>query len=148
MRWVIVFILWATSLSALDPNEMLDDPILESRAQNLDDLLRCVKCRSETIASSNADWAKDARGLVREMLMSGATDEEVLDKFVNAYGPVVLMKPSTTGWNVLLWMAAPALLSFALIAAFWLARGQKDGESVLSADESEELRTILVDLEK
>ena len=54
---------------AVEPGEMLDDPALEARAQALDDDLRCVKCRSESIASSNAEWASDARVKVRELLV-------------------------------------------------------------------------------
>ena len=95
---------------AVEPDEMLADPALEARANALDDQIRCVQCRSEAIGSSNADWARDARLVVRELISDGATDSEVLDFFVERYGEVVLMRPRAEGANLILWLAAPGML--------------------------------------
>ena len=95
---------------AVEPSEMLADPVLEARAQALDHELRCVKCRSESIASSGADWARDARVVVRELVGDGATDAEVKAYFVERYGDYVLMTPRASGGNLLLWAAGPLLL--------------------------------------
>lgn len=140
MRYfVIVFCLWGTWAVAVEPNEMLSDPALEARAQHLDTLIRCVKCQSETIASSNADWAKDARLIVREKILGGATDEQVLDTFLNAYGETVLMTPNVQGANILLWLFAPLVL-LATLCGFWIYVTQRRSSS---EELSEEEKRIL-----
>ena len=113
IRAVLLFLLLALPAQAVEPDEMLADPVLEARADALDDELRCVQCRSEAIGSSNADWARDARLMVRELIAGCATDAEVLDFFVERYGEVVLMRPRAEGANLVLWLAAPAMLLLA-----------------------------------
>lgn len=113
-RLVLILMLLASPLWAVEPHEMLDDPALEARAQVLDEMLRCVKCQSEALASSNADWAADARVLLRQLLTDGYSDQEVLDFFVVRYGEYVLMEPQKTGANALLWYAGPIMLLFGL----------------------------------
>ncbi|SOH93567.1 cytochrome c-type biogenesis protein CcmH [Monaibacterium marinum] len=112
---ILIVLLWPLSVQAVQPDEMLADPVLESRAQALDHELRCVLCRSESIASSNADWAADARVIVRELLTDGATDDEVKAFFVARYGDFVLMRPTISGVNIALWLAAPILFLIVLL---------------------------------
>lgn len=137
----------ATANAAVEPDEMLADPALEARAQALDDELRCVRCRSEAISSSNADWARDARMMVRELIADGATDQEVKDFFVARYGEYVLMRPTTQGVNLILWWAGPAILligggvAFAYIRAS--ARKPEAVVGALSTDEQRRLDEIL-----
>ena len=57
--YAVALTLWASAAFALDPSEIMSDPALEARARALDHALRCVKCQSESVASSNADWAVD-----------------------------------------------------------------------------------------
>ncbi|MEM6342146.1 MAG: cytochrome c-type biogenesis protein, partial [Pseudomonadota bacterium] len=95
MRCLIVgvAILLAGAALALDPSEMLDDPQLEARARALDHDIRCVVCQSEALASSNAEWAREARGIIRERILAGDSDAEVRAFFVERYGEFVLMTP-------------------------------------------------------
>ena len=79
----LVALFWlamASAALALDPSETLDDPALEARAQALDAELRCVVCQSEALTSSNADWARDARAVLREMIVDGKSDQEIKDQ--------------------------------------------------------------------
>lgn len=148
MRWLVLCLcLCAFPVLAVEPEEMLADPQLEARAQALDEKLRCVKCRSEVIASSNADWASDARVIVRELIADGASDQDVLDFFVARYGEYVLMTPQTTGSNVLLWLAGPLMLMLGGgLAAIYLRRravATPATEVVLSEDEQARLKEIM-----
>ncbi|MGR3501404.1 cytochrome c-type biogenesis protein [Pseudaestuariivita sp.] len=146
-RLLLIFSLLAAPLWAVEPDEMLADPVLEARAQNLDDALRCVKCQSESIASSNAEWAKDARMLVRELVAEGKTDEEVVDFFVARYGDFVKMRPDASGANLLLWASGPLMLLIALGIAFTFLRSRSsarpEGGGTLTADEEARLKQIL-----
>lgn len=148
-RLALILMLLATPLLAVEPHEMLDDPVLEERAQALDKMLRCVKCRSEALDSSNAAWAADARVLVRELLTDGMSDDEVLDFFVVRYGEYVLMEPRTGGSNMVLWLAGPAMLIFGLGIGWMTLRRRKAGGSGtddrLSDDEKARLDEIMRD---
>ncbi|MFD1156752.1 cytochrome c-type biogenesis protein [Roseovarius aestuarii] len=148
MRWLILCLcLYTLPALAVEPDEMLADPVLEARAQVLDEKIRCVKCRSEVIASSNADWASDARVVVRELIADGKTDDEVLDFFVARYGEYVLMTPQTSGSNVLLWLAGPLMLMVGgWLAVIYLRRragADPDTELVLSEAEQARLDEIM-----
>ena len=122
---------------------MLADPALEARAQALDEMLRCVQCQSESIASSNADWARDARLIVRERLQGGASDQAVLDYFVERYGEVVLMRPKTGGTNLILWAAGPVMLLLGAGIALAAIRRPRTAPAPLSDEEEARLKQIL-----
>ena len=67
---------------SVEPSEVLDDPILEERARNISKNIRCLVCQNESIDDSNASLAKDLRILVRERLVAGDSDDEVLNFIV------------------------------------------------------------------
>ena len=98
---------------AVEPDEVLEDPALEARAREISKELRCIVCQSENIDDSNAPLAKDLRLLVRERLIEGDTNEQVIEFVVARYGDYVLLKPPVQQNTLLLWRA-PVL--FALIA--------------------------------
>ena len=102
---------------AVQPDEILDDPVLESRARDLSAGLRCLVCRNESIDESNADLARDMRLLVRERLVEGDSDSDVIAFIVERYGEFVLLRPTTEGVNIILWIAAPVLFVIALLSA-------------------------------
>jgi len=147
IRAVIMMVVLAFPAWAMDPSEMLSDPALEERARALDHALRCVVCQSESVASSNANWAEDARRTVRELISDGSTDEEVFDFFVARYGEFVLMSPRPSGSNWLLWAAGPIMLLLAGMIGFFYVRGRAFAaapqEEALSPDEAERLQKIL-----
>jgi cytochrome c-type biogenesis protein CcmH len=95
---------------AVQPDEVLSDPVLEARARALSAELRCPVCRAESIDESNADIARDLRLLVRERLQAGDTDAQVLDFMVARYGEYILLEPTRSGSNLILWIAGPLML--------------------------------------
>ena len=81
---------------------------------------------------------------MRERLVAGDTDEEVIDFVTDRYGEYVLLQPRTGGTNMILWLAGPAmlLLAFGIGFAYVRKRGQGQ-EEVLSTDEEARLKEIL-----
>jgi cytochrome c-type biogenesis protein CcmH len=145
---LVVCALLALPVAAVQPDEMLDDPKLEERAREISGGLRCLVCRNESIDDSNADLARDMRLLVRERLLAGDSNEEVVQYIVDRYGEYVLLNPTTTGSNLVLWLAGPLMLVFggAIGALYLRRRSQASPEAdkdVLSQDESERLRHIM-----
>ena len=113
MRRIIALGLLSLSLIgsalAVEPDEVLADSALEDRARIISRELRCVVCQSQSIDDSNAPLAKDMRIIVRERLVAGDSDEEVLQFLVDRYGDYVLLKPPVQRNTIFLW-ASPALI--------------------------------------
>ena len=132
---------------AVQPDEMLDDPVLEDRARELSKGIRCVVCMNESIDESNADLARELRLVVRERLVEGDSNDQVLDYLVERYGQFVLMKPRTDGWNIILWLSGPALFLIALGVGAVYIRGRATAvaptEAALSDDEKKRLDELL-----
>ena len=134
---------------AVQPDEILADPEMESRAREISKDLRCLVCRNESIDDSNAELARDLRLLVRERLVAGDSNQEVVDYVVDRYGEYVLLKPLTGGANWLLWWAGPMMLVVALgLGAVYVRRRSGASEAridALSVEEQDRLREIMKD---
>ena len=109
-RLALIFTLLAAPAWAVDPSEMLDDPVLEERAREISQLVRCPVCSNESIDESNAPVSEELRLIIRERLVAGDTNEEILTYLSARFGEFVLLNPSRDGANLLLWLAAPAML--------------------------------------
>lgn len=146
-RLVLMLCLVATPLFAVQPDEVLDDPALEERAREISADLRCLVCRNESIDESNAELARDMRLLVRERLLAGDTDRDVVDYIVDRYGEYVLLNPVMSGSNMVLWLAAPVMLGAGvLMAGIYVrnrSRTREDDIAKLSDAEKTRLREIL-----
>ena len=143
-----LLLLSMTPVYAVQPDEVLDDPVLEGRARELSKELRCLVCRNENIDESNADLARDLRLVLRERLVAGDSDQEALDFIVDRYGEYALLKPTATGGNWLLWAAGPLMLILALgIAVLYLRKRAEEpaAQAVegLSTEEQARLQEIL-----
>ncbi|QDY69200.1 cytochrome c-type biogenesis protein [Qingshengfaniella alkalisoli] len=144
----VLFCVLAAPAYAVQPDEVLSDPALEDRARDISQELRCLVCRNENIDESNAGLARDLRLLVRERLVEGDTNDEVVDFVVDRYGEYVLLRPQTDGANLILWLAGPVLLICALALAVSYQRRHRSArtdESPLDADEAKRLEEILKD---
>lgn len=132
---------------AVQPDEMLADPAQEQRARDLSRELRCLVCRNESIDESHADLARDLRLLVRERITAGDTNEEAMAFIVDRYGEYVLLKPNTTGSNLLLWIAGPLMLMIAVGGSAIYLRRRSVGAAPdgLSDDEQARLSELMKD---
>ncbi len=135
----------ATGLAgAVEPDEMLADPTLEERARVLSRQLRCVVCLNQDIDSSNAGVARTMRLLLRERLVEGDSDAEVLAFFVARYGDFVLFRPPLKGSTYVLWLAPFAIFGAGATAVALTLRRRRpgagrEGPAALSPEEEREL---------
>jgi cytochrome c-type biogenesis protein CcmH len=114
---------------AVQPDEILPDPVLEGRARALSKELRCMVCQNQSIDDSDAPLAKDLRIIVRERLKEGDSDRQVIDFLVARYGEFVLLKPRLALHTVLLWFGPPTLLCGGALALLIMARRSKRGRA-------------------
>lgn len=126
-RLFVIFatLIFSLSAFAVEPDEVLADPTLETRARSISINLRCLVCQNQSIDDSDAELAKDLRVLVRERLVAGDSDTEVLDYVVARYGEFVLLKPVMGLHTLVLWIAAPLMLFIGLLTLLITARKRK-----------------------
>ncbi len=109
--WAVLLTLFGRSpVHAVEPAERLADPALEARARTLSKELRCLVCQNQSIDDSNADLAHDLRVLLRQRLVAGDSDQQVLDYVAARYGIFVLLDPPFAPVTWLLWLAPPVLV--------------------------------------
>jgi len=146
---LLLLIAAAGQVFAVTPDEMLDDPALEQRARAISAGLRCLVCQNQSIDDSDAELAHDLRVLVRQRLVEGDSDEEVVDYVVSRYGEFVLLKPRLTVQTIALWSTPAILLAIGLVWLFASTRKRAANASgaLLSDDEKRELDRLL-DAEK
>jgi cytochrome c-type biogenesis protein CcmH len=111
---LVFMILLPLSAQAVEPDEMLADPVLEERARDISKDLRCVVCQNQDIDSSNAGVARDLRLLVRERLLVGDSNNQVMTYIQARYGDYVLLKPPFKPSTYALWGTPIALTLIAL----------------------------------
>lgn len=130
---------------AVEPSEILQNPQLEARARNLSQNIRCLVCQNQSIDDSNASLAKDLRKIVREQLVSGASDNEIYDFLIARYGDFVLLRPPVKATTYILWYG-PLFIFFAgllLSVLFLIRRKRIMPEEPLSLEEKEELSSLI-----
>ena len=143
-----VFSVAPPGAGAVEPDEMLADPVLEARAREISKGLRCLVCQNQSIDESNADLARDVRKIVRQRLTAGDSDDEVVGYIVARYGDWVLLKPPMKLKTYALWYG-PVAFALLAIAGVWLffarrrrAPGQA-GPAPLSTEERRRLEGLL-----
>ena len=120
------------------PDEMLTDAALERRARALAAELRCVVCQNESIDDSNADLARDMRRLVRERLVAGDSDDEVLAFMTARYGDFVLLRPPVRSSTWLLWFGPVLLVAAGALGLVFAIRARSKAPQTPTPLDAEE----------
>ncbi|MGY3436503.1 MULTISPECIES: cytochrome c-type biogenesis protein [unclassified Marinovum] len=142
----MLLIVLAGAVAAVEPDEILDDPALEARARLISKDIRCVVCQNEPIDSSNAGVARDMRLLIRERLVVGDSNAEVVQYLVDRYGDYVLFKPPFKPETYALWLGPFVLLGLGTLAAgMALRRRRQIGAAApgLSADDEAQVAELM-----
>ena len=144
-----ILMLGAGPAWAVEPDERLADAVLEARARVLSKDIRCLVCQNQSIDDSSASLARDLRLLLRERLVEGDSDEQILDFLVARYGDFILLKPPMKASTYALWFGPPAIFVLALIALIFFFRRRPAPESAIPApldgDERARLAALLDD---
>ncbi|QND65655.1 cytochrome c-type biogenesis protein CcmH [Mesorhizobium loti] len=141
---LLLALFFAGTALAVKPDEVLADPTLETRARALSEGLRCMVCQNQSIDESDADLARDLRILVRQRLVAGDTDQQVMDYVVSRYGEFVLLKPRFDLRNALLWGTPVLLLLVGGVFIVLTARSRRStATNALTTEEQAALDKIL-----
>ncbi|HEU0149913.1 MAG TPA: cytochrome c-type biogenesis protein [Bradyrhizobium sp.] len=140
----VLALLAAPAVHAVQPDEIMSDPVREARARDLSRELRCMVCQNQSIDDSDAPLARDLRLLVRERIAAGDSDNQVMDFLVARYGQFVLLKPRFERETLLLWLLPPLVLVGGGLA-LWLQarrRGKRNAEAAAGLTADEEARLV------
>ena len=127
-----MLLLFALPVHAVEPSEVLKDPVLEARARDIGRQLRCVVCQNQSIDDSVAEVARDMRRAVRERLLAGDSDARVFDYMVARYGDYVLLKPPFKPGTWILWLGAPLVLLLGAGALLFAALRRRKAVSMIA----------------
>jgi cytochrome c-type biogenesis protein CcmH len=136
---------------AVQPDEIMADPVKEARARELSRELRCMVCQNQSIDDSEAPLARDLRLLVRERIAAGDSDAQVIDFLVARYGEFVLLKPRLEPDTLLLWLLPPLVLAGGGLALWIHGRRRarspaaEAGSLHLTAEEEARLEALIAD---
>jgi cytochrome c-type biogenesis protein CcmH len=113
---------------AVEPSEMLKDPALEARAREVSKQIRCVQCQNETIDESHAEIAGAMRLLVRERIMAGDSNDQIVAYMVDRYGDYIRLQPRFMASTLILWFGPLIIL---ILGGFVVAsRLKRPGDAV------------------
>jgi cytochrome c-type biogenesis protein CcmH len=132
---------------AVQPDEIMSDPIKEARARDLSRELRCMVCQNQSIDDSEAPLARDLRLLVRERIAAGDSNAQVIDFLVARYGEFVLLKPRFESHTLLLWLLPPLALAGGGLALWMHGRRRSRSAAAqlfrLTAEEEARLERLI-----
>ena len=146
----IAVMMGSSAAYAVQPDEIMSDPAMETRARDLSRELRCMVCQNQSIDDSEAPLARDLRLLVRERIAAGDSDAQVIDFLVARYGEFVLLKPRLKPHTLLLWLLPPLSLAGGGFALWTYSRrrarsgaGEDPSLFKLTADEEARLERLI-----
>ena len=121
---LVIFFFTKGNLNSVEPDEILNNEILENKARQIGKKLRCMVCQNEDIENSNADMARDLRILIRNRLEKGESENEIITYIHSRYGDYVLFSPPLGFNTIWLWLI-PILFTFLLTLIFFRKRNRR-----------------------
>jgi len=137
MRQLLIILTLLTlplAAHAVNPSEILKDPVLEKRARAISKGLRCVVCQNQSIDDSDAQLARDLRVLVRDRIVAGDSDQAVVDYVVSRYGNFVLLRPPVKAATLVLWFGPVVIALIGLLGLVMFFRRQKKYAAEMGKD--------------
>jgi len=111
---ILTFISFSSVLSASSKMTSKQN----DRAIDLFKETRCLVCQSQTIYDSNSELATDLKLFIQEEIIAGKTDNDIKAQLVNNYGEWILMTPSLSKTNYILWFSPFIFLLIGIVVMF------------------------------
>ncbi len=121
-KLIIIFSFFILSIPAF--NEIVyefEDSLQEKRFYSLISEIRCPKCTSGSIASSDAPVSRDLKNKVYELVLAGSSNEEIKTYVSERFGNFSDYRPALEGTNYFLWFG-PFIFFSIMLAMFFLKR--------------------------
>src|SRR3989440_9769495 len=126
----IVGSIWSYMLITAPPQQTLDQRVHDVASQ-----LQCLVCQGESVADSPATLSQQMRGIIRQQLQSGKSEQEVIQYFVSRYGERILLSPPWQGFTLLAWLVPIALMFSGILLLFFVLRSWQSHSNQEPIDE-------------
>jgi len=113
----IISSMWLYTLLVSPSKQTLDQRVHDVASQ-----LKCLVCQGESVADSPATLSLQMRGVIRQQLQSGKSEQEVVQYFVSRYGDRILLSPPWQGLTLLTWLVPIALMVGGILLLFVVLR--------------------------
>ena len=114
-------------------------PTAQDRVSSLSRTVKCPVCSGESVAESNAPASQEIRRQIAEQVQQGQSDDEIRSFYAAKYGQAVLLTPSASGVNVLVWILPVVALAIGIAALGIVFRRWSSMPQERATDEDREL---------
>lgn len=139
---LILVLAYGGIVFAQAPVYEFDNPTQEALYYSLVNDLRCLVCQNQNLADSNAELARDLRDKTWEMVVAGASEEQVIDFMTARYGEFVLYRPPFKSSTAVLWIGPFILLAIGIVVIVVLIRRRSTPQQFSKTDR-ERVRALL-----
>jgi cytochrome c-type biogenesis protein CcmH len=125
--WAVLIVVAGVAL-AFGLSGRSSPPTLESRVEHIAGELRCPTCNGETVAESSSTVSVQIRAQIRQELLAGESDQQIVEGLEADYGTFILEKPPAHGVGLLVWVL-PVVGAIAGVSGltWFLRRGRRSG---------------------
>ena len=106
-----VALVWGVTAAHADQTRTLDQRTYDVASQ-----IQCPVCNGESVADSGSGLAMQMRGVIREQLAAGQSEQQVISYFRERYGDTILESPPKQGFSSLIWVMPLVML----LAGLWI----------------------------
>lgn len=110
---ILLAISWTFMLLHNQSSKTLDQRVYEVASQ-----LKCPICEGESVANSPSGLAQEMRGVIRQKLQEGQSEQQIIQSFEASYGPGIVWSPPWQGFSLLAWLVPIVLLLGGTIVVF------------------------------
>ena len=114
MKMFYIFLILISANISSDSLYGFENEANEIRFNNLIKDIRCPKCTSGSLSSSNAPISEDLKLKIVSMIQEGKTDQEIKDYVTSRFGKESLYEPEFNNSTYILWLAPFVVLFLAL----------------------------------
>jgi cytochrome c-type biogenesis protein CcmH len=134
---VVLALASSAAAFAIDPLPFRD-AAQRDRFQHLTRDLRCMVCQDESLLSSNADFAKQLRRQIFDMMQQGKSDRQIKDWLVARYSTFILYDPPLAPSTFVLWFGTPVVLIAGAAVVIVLLRRRTRPAAAITEDSGDD----------
>ncbi len=101
----LVAALWSYMLLTASTHQTLDQ-----RVQHIGSQLKCPVCQGESVADAPVGLAQEMRGIIRQKVQAGESDQQIIQFFIDRYGEQIVWSPPWWGFSLFAWLVPIGLL--------------------------------------
>jgi cytochrome c-type biogenesis protein CcmH len=135
-----VVVVWGVTALRVAQPQTLDQHVNAIASQ-----VQCPACNGESVADSSAVVAQEMRAVIREKVLAGESDQQILAYFQQRYGDTILESPPTQGFTALIWLGPPIALLAGMFIVVSVARSWRVAPAREASDGADETEALSAD---